>query len=445
MGIFMSQLSIFHEQNHEQIFFSCTRIYNRDSMASLQKRSKIYYIVFNKRINGKDFQKKFSLGTSKKKLAERKKIEYEQLFSEGKIDPFGDWTPRTHEKGNQIVSNQTHLITLADLADSFIQKRSQANDTTKNNYRRHLNLFIKQVGGTMPVTMLTENDIRDFCFKPHLKPATQASYLRHMKVFTGWLYENKHTKKDIAKNIKKPRVPNNFSEKTITELQLREIFFTYRKDIYEKKKARQIVTKAQSRVWFRPVVSVAFYGGLRVKEIVNLQWQQVNFSKKLITDSNTKSGMERVVPMRIQLYDILIAWNRYQKNPKSGLVFPSEKNNSKQIKLSKHNISRVFKFYAMETLENNGVNFHGLRHSCGTELLRMGYDINEVAKILGHSSLEVTRVYEHLTSKDLTDKMLRIEGESSEHEKEKQELRDEIEKLERENAKLKDQTISLRK
>ena len=425
----MSQLSIFHEQNHEQIFFSCTRIYNHDSMASLQKRSKIYYIVFNKRINGKDFQKKFSLGTSKKKLAERKRLEYEQLFSEGTIDPFGGWSPKTHEKGTQITTNQTHKITLSDLADVFIRTRSQANDTTKNNYRRHLNLFIKQVGGTMPVTMLTESDIREFCFKPGLKTATHASYLRHMKVFTGWLFENKHIKKDIAKNIKKPRVPNNFSDKTITEFQLREIFFKYRKDIYDKKKARQIVTKAQSRVWFRPVVSVAFYGGLRVKEIVNLRWQQVNFPKKLIIVSNTKSGIERVVPMRTQLYDILKAWYRYQNKPRSGLVFPSEKNHAKQIKLSKHNISRVFKFYVKETLKNNDVNFHGLRHSCGTNLLRLGFDINEVAKILGHSSLEVTRIYEHLTSKDLTDKMLLIEGESSEHEKEKQKLRDENKKL----------------
>jgi len=402
-------------------------------MASLQKRNKTYYIVFNSRISGKDYQKKFSLGTTSKKTAEKKKIEYEQLISEGKIDPFGGWSPKIHEMSVQITGNQPHKITLSDLTDVFIQTRSQANATTKDNYRRHMNLFINQVGGTMPVTMLTENDIREFCFKPHLKTATHASYLRHMKVFTGWLFENKHTKRDIAKNIKKPRVLNNISDKTISEFQLREIFFMYRKDIHDKKMAKQIVTKAQSRVWFRPVVSVAFYGGLRIKEIVNLQWQQVDFHNKLIIVTSTKSGKERVVPMQAQLFNILNGWHRYQNKPKTGLVFQSEKNRSKQIKLSKHNISRVFKFYAKEANLSDNINFHGLRHSCGTELLRMGFDINEVAKILGHSSLEVTRLYEHLTPKDLSDKMLKIEGESSEHEKEKEELREEIEKLEREN------------
>jgi len=403
-------------------------------MASLQKRSKIYYIVFNKRISGKDFQKKFSLGTSKKKLADRKRIEYEQLFSEGKIDPFGGWSPKTHEKGIQITATQTQIVTLTDLADSFIQNRSQANDITKQNYRRHLNLFIKQIGGTMPVTMLTENDIREFCFKQHLRTATQASYLRHMKVFTGWLFENKHTNKDIAKKVKSPKVQNNISDKTISEAQLHEIFIAYRKDIYNKKKARQIVTKAQSRVWFRPVASVAFYGGLRRKEVVNLQWQHIKFHKKLITVTNTKSGQERVVPLRAQLFKILKAWKRYQKDPSTGLVFPSAKSKAIQINLSKDNISRVFKYYAKKTTLNDEINFHGLRHSCGTELMRMGFDINEVAKILGHSSLEVTRLYEHLSPKDMSDKMLKIEGEVSQHEKEKQALRDEVEKLKKENA-----------
>lgn len=80
-----------------------------------------------------------------------------------------------------------------------------------------------------------------------------------------------------------------------------------------------------------------------------------------------------------------------------------------------------------------------MRHTAGTNFMRMGYDINEVAKILGHSSLEVTRMYEHLTSKDLTDKMLSIEGEDTQHEKEKQAFRERIKELEAEVVKLKAQ------
>jgi len=71
-------------------------------MATLQKRKRIYYIVFSKRINGKLYQKKFTLKTKNKKVAERKKVEFEELYSNGEIDPFSGWTPKMH----RLVSSQ---------------------------------------------------------------------------------------------------------------------------------------------------------------------------------------------------------------------------------------------------------------------------------------------------------------------------------------------------
>jgi hypothetical protein len=49
----------------------------------------------------------------------------------------------------------------------------------------------------------------------------------------------------------------------------------------------------------------------------------------------------------------------------------------------------------------------------------------------------MTRIYEHLTSKDLTNKMRRIEGDKTKEEKEKQKMQDEINKLKEELARLK--------
>lgn len=104
------------------------------------------------------------------------------------------------------------------------------------------------------------------------------------------------------------------------------------------------------------------------------------------------------------------------------MVFPSETGFSEPQKMTKGNISRVFRKYVDEAGLSKSINFHGLRHSCGTELLRMGYDINEVAKILGHSSLDITRIYEHLTADDLSDKMRKLENEVDDEVKLKQKL-----------------------
>lgn len=381
-------------------------------MASLQKRNKIYYIVFSKRIKGKLYQKKFSLNTKRKRKAKKMKLEYEDLYMEGKIDPFQGWSPEKHEKRKQHSSSRRNVITLKALTDLFIENRTQANNVTKKNYRRHLEMLMDEVGETMPVTMITEKDIRDFCFQSHLAAATKRSYLRHIKVFFRWLREQEYVKNDVTENISKPKKETKISEKTISEAELQQVFTKYREDIQAKKEARQITTKAQSRVWFRPVVMTAFYAGLRVKEIVNLRWENIDFTNDQLTVTGTKSGDERTIPIRTKLKSILKAWHRYHNDPKTGLVFPSKKALTGEVKMSKLNISRVFKSYVKEANLKDSITFHGLRHSCGTELMRMGFDINETAKILGHKSLDVTRRYEHLTQTDLSDKMKRLEGDN---------------------------------
>ena len=42
---------------------------------------------------------------------------------------------------------------------------------------------------------------------------------------------------------------------------------------------------------------------------------------------------------------------------------------------------------------------------CGTQLLRKGMDLHEVAQWLGHSSLDSVRTYEHPNDQDLRAKM----------------------------------------
>lgn len=378
-------------------------------MAALQKRNEIYYIVFSKRIDGDLYQKKFSLRTKRKREAKKRKLEYEDLYMEGKINPFQGWSPKKHEQQKEKLKSQPNAITLKELTDVFIKNRSQANQVTKKNYRRHLEMLMDEIGETLPVTMITEDDIRDFCFKEHLANATKRSYLRHIKVFFRWLKEKDYVKNDVTANIEKPKKEAKISDKTISESELLEVFKKYREDIWEKKEKGQITTKSQSRVWFRPVVMTAFYAGLRVKEIVNLKWKNIDFKNQQLTVTGTKSGDERTIPIRSKLFSILKAWHRYHGYPKKGLVFASQKAYVENIKMSKLNISRVFKSYVKEADLKDTINFHGLRHSCGTELMRMGFDINETAKILGHKSLDVTRRYEHLTQTDLSDKMQRLE------------------------------------
>ena len=44
---------------------------------------------------------------------------------------------------------------------------------------------------------------------------------------------------------------------------------------------------------------------------------------------------------------------------------------------------------------------HVMRHSCATDMLNNGADLNTVSRLLGHASLATTQIYTHLTYRDL--------------------------------------------
>lgn len=382
-------------------------------MASLKKRNGTFYIRFFKTIDGKATQKALSLSTTQKREAEKFLIDYEDRFERGEIDPFNGWTPKLEiERKRQQLSGK--YISLEKAAEKFVNERSQANQRTKDNYRKHLEMLMEILGRTMPVTQILESDIRNFCFRSDLAPATQASYLRHLKVFFKWLFETEILKVDLTRNIKSPRIPQKITQKTLTNNELNLIFDAfdeYCKEVIEK---GYITKPEQQRLWFKPMINTIYYCGLRAKEVVNLTWKDVNMQSKpkednfgVIRISNTnantsKSGKERIIPIRKPLYPWLIKWYKDQGKPSDGYVFPSATGFDKWQKMDTLALSKSFKkFVKLAKKVPDTITLHGLRHSCATDLLSKGVSAVIVQKILGHSSINTTMIYEHLDSTNI--------------------------------------------
>jgi site-specific recombinase XerD len=70
--------------------------------------------------------------------------------------------------------------------------------------------------------------------------------------------------------------------------------------------------------------------------------------------------------------------------------------------MSAGSLSKSFKkFVRLADKVPNTVTLHGLRHSCVTDLLRQRVPIKIVQKIMDHSSVSVTEIYEHLVQNDI--------------------------------------------
>lgn len=391
-------------------------------MASLKKRNGIYYIRFFTNENGENKRKALSLGTTLKREAEKMLIEYEDKFQRGEIDPFNGWTPKMEAQKKRKKLSGKHM-SMKKATDEFISKRNQANQKTKDHYQKVFDMFMEEVGATMPVTQIIENDIRDFCFKPDLSNATQANYLRHLKVFFKWLKKERIVIKDVSNEMKPPKSPQKITQKTVSRKELDQIFKAF-DAFYKKQEKAGFVTKPhQKRLWFKPMINTIYYCGLRAKEAVNLSWNDVKFkeSKKKSDDygfiriantntNTTKSGKERIIPIRKPLYPLLKKWHEDQGEPSDGYVFPSASGLDKWSKMDPLSLSKSYKKFVKKAKNvPNSPTLHGLRHSCATDLLAQGVSPAIVQKIMGHASINTTMIYEHLNVNNITDALKGID------------------------------------
>jgi site-specific recombinase XerD len=373
-------------------------------MASLRKRNNYYSIVFATRVDGELIQKAYALGTKYKKIAEQKKHQYEKLYEAGEINPFADdWNLQEYEKMQELKGTSVVSPILNELQKKFLREKTNVTAKTKKTYKYIIRQFMEGVGYTMPVTRIDADDIRAFCLRDDLANASKKNYLKHLKVFFNWLIAEEYIETNPCDKIALPKVRDNLVDKIIEEDDLDLIFKKFREYQLKHKKARAIQSTDQMQLWFKPLITLAFYTGMRRKEIIQLRWEHINLKEGFIRVTDTKNGSERTIPIFETLYWRLIAWKKLMGNPKKGLVFPSPKSTpDREIAMTGDNVSKRFKFYATEEADlKDTINFHGLRHSCATYLLRIGFNVIEVKNMLGHKSLEVTNRYVHLVAKDL--------------------------------------------
>ena len=372
-------------------------------MASLRERNGTYYIVFTKRVDGELNQAACSLRTEDKSDAEDLCEEYGKKYERGEIDPFGGWT---YQKELRRRREKQSGRTIGAAVDQFLSSKSHVTEATRTGYRHKLSAFAESVGESMPADLVNRGDIKDFCFREDLARETQRTYLRHCKMLFRWLEREDWIDQNICEPIRYPRKQETTAGKMINKNQLDKLFRTFKR--IQREKIRDGQTTGL-HVWFKPVVAMGFYQGLRAGEIVRLDWLDVSLDERRLHLTRTKNGEQRVVPIRKEYLPFLQAWHRLCGRPTEGLVFFKSdapgRHTGKKWPLSTDHVSKVYKEYVRAAGLPDSVCFHGLRHSCGTQLLRKGMDLHEVASWLGHSSLDSVRTYEHLNDQDLRSKM----------------------------------------
>ena len=140
---------------------------------------------------------------------------------------------------------------------------------------------------------------------------------------------------------------------------------------------------------------------MRLGELVNMKWSWIDLNEKQITVQcsdtfTTKNKKGRIIPFNQSIRTLLA-----DRIPKifnitsDDFVFAD----SRGKKLNEDYVSKKFKTAVNTAKLSDKIHFHTLRHSFATHLLEAGTDIRTIQELLGHSSLNTTMIYTHVTNK----------------------------------------------
>ena len=140
------------------------------------------------------------------------------------------------------------------------------------------------------------------------------------------------------------------------------------------------------------MILVAYRHGLRVSELVDLRWDQVEFRTATLLVRRAKQGTPSTHPI---LGDELRALRRLQREqePKSPFVFTSERG----APFTTAGFARMIERAGLEAKFGFKPHPHMLRHACGYALANRGHDTRALQAYLGHKNIQHTVRYTELS------------------------------------------------
>ena len=153
----------------------------------------------------------------------------------------------------------------------------------------------------------------------------------------------------------------------------------------------------------RAFLSTVYACGLRLQEALCLEISDVDAQRMMIHVHRGKGAKDRYVPLPHSTLVRLRAHWRSHRNPR--LLFPAQGRDcrsagSSDTPMAKSSVQGAFRRAKLQAgIAKRGLSVHSLRHCYATHLLEAGVNLRVIQRYLGHTSLETTMVYLHLTHK----------------------------------------------
>lgn len=312
---------------------------------SLFKRGDVWWAYFYK----DGIRHQYSTGTANRRQAETIETKLKEEVNNRRF---------------QIVETDRNM-TFQQLAERFVSSGS-----VRKHHNFHLK-FLLPCFGELPVLRLTKSLAEEFrsarkALNPAIKDATinrDLSVLRHILYWA----------------VDEQLLPHN----PLARLKMAR----------ERRTRRQVMSVVEelmllgvAKDHLRTMIVVALDTGMRRGEITSQRWEDIDFSRKLVsvTRSKTPEGEAREIPMTERLHQLLLG-----RREAKGLIIDYKGQPVRNVKRSWQT--------ALKNAHLRHIRFHDLRHTFNTRLMEAGVLQEIRMALMGHSSgSKVHSIYTHI-------------------------------------------------
>lgn len=196
--------------------------------------------------------------------------------------------------------------------------------------------------------------------RSHLATGTRAVDLSHLRDFYRWCQMFDHRTDDPSIRLRPPRVTNAVHRK-IDNAAVSRLILALPADL-----ARAVMLGA--------------FAGLRISESAALDWSDIDTGDDVLIVRRSKGGKSRSVPVSPDLI------RRISEGENVGNVVTAGGTAYRADQLQRR-LNRAMKAHGCEFTS------HDLRHRWGIAAYRSSNDLLAVAEMMGHSSVNTTKIY----------------------------------------------------
>lgn len=291
----------------------------------------------------------------------------------------------------KITKSSKQTLTIEDAFEAYLDEKKALNKSPATikgiDFSIHKWLaFLEEEEFDMDISQMDTSYIYSFSnhnLNEEMKATSLNHYMRDIRAFVYWCIDKGY--------IDKP-----FKIKMLTQQQPVKETYTDEEKLKLIARPNKNASFVEWRCW--AVINWILATGHRAQTVCEIKMGDVNYRKEEITVRYTKTNKAMITPLSKALAVVLKEYVRLWRSEATDedYMFPNVGEEKLTVNALKHSITNYN--------QNRGVSkisVHALRHTFAKDWIRNTGDVFRLQKLLGHTTLEMTRQYVNMFNEDL--------------------------------------------